>query len=391
MKTRTHSALSHWSPSAPLPAHARRAFSDLLAYCFPAGTTWRWVDDSSSRIIFRAADDDEVAGITRRLDEAARRAHMLPAPTTRVLIDLWNEPGGQPSYADGDGYDVGPGLQVTGPSLTRLIRAADAFALTAATAAGADEYTVPHLVSWQTIERAGYAKTFPQHLTACAVVGPDLWLLDQFADASDVESRGTALHLAQVTAAPTVCLNLFAALQDRTLDAPVVATAEQSCSRYEAGAGHSATRLWSFAMREIIYVGELAGARRFREAMLDHLGTLIRRLGLPARIEAANDPFFTKDSRDLASYQSGMELKHEVCGRLAGDGTSLAIGSVNLHNQHFGQSFGIRLADGSPVSSACVGFGLDRWARWLHGHLGDDPASWPEPLRAAAGVTGSRC
>ncbi|MFD0531510.1 hypothetical protein ACFQ1I_40885 [Kitasatospora arboriphila] len=43
---------------------------------------------------------------------------------------------------------------------------------------------------------------------------------------------------------------------------------------------------------------------------------------------------------------------------------------------------------GPPTSStphsACVGFGLERWAQWIHSHLGGDPTAWPDHLRTAA-------
>ena len=37
-----------------------------------------------------------------------------------------------------------------------------------------------------------------------------------------------------------------------------------------------------------------------------------------------------------------------------------AVASFNLHREHFGSVFGIRMADGGTASSSCVGFGLER-------------------------------
>jgi seryl-tRNA synthetase len=183
--------------------------------------------------------------------------------------------------------------------------------------------------------------------------------------------------------APAACLSIFAAHADRTITAPLTITTLGSCGRYESGAGHSSTRLWSFLLREIVYIGDFGAVRRFRDGMLTRMSDLARDLGLPAMVMSANDPFFSKDRGDLTTYQTSLDLKYELCGRLAGTDAGLAVGSVNLHNQHFGTSFGIKLADGTPASSACVGFGLDRWARWLLPHIGADPRNWPEVLRAS--------
>jgi hypothetical protein len=96
-------------------------------------------------------------------------------------------------------------------------------------------------------------------------------------------------------------------------------------------------------------------------------------------------PFFTKARRDFLSFQAAYEVKHELCVRLPGRSEEeVAVSSINLHQQYFGTGFGIRGLDGSAAYSACVGFGLERWARWIHAHAGDDPANWPDPVREAA-------
>jgi seryl-tRNA synthetase len=63
-----------------------------------------------------------------------------------------------------------------------------------------------------------------------------------------------------------------------------------------------------------------------------------------------------------------------------------AIGSSNYHEDHFGHSFDLRLADGTPAHSACVGFGLDRVALALFATHGMDPEAWPEGVRSALGL-----
>ncbi|MFE1320582.1 hypothetical protein [Kitasatospora phosalacinea] len=372
------------SPAALAPAQ-RRTFDDLLAYCVPdpAAVVARHTEEGTT--VRLPADPgwpvDRVRGL---LDDAFARAGAAPPRDPKVLVELGgrHRPPTPEQAVPADSTHVGPGLNVSGPGVARLMRALDRVFLDLARRAGAEEHAVPHLVSWETVERAGYHRTFPQHLTPCAVAGPDLAALDRFAAAAP-EDRMAELRPAPVVLAPAVCLSLFAALADSVLDRPFVGTATGGCARHEAGTVRSTTRLWAFTMREVVFVGEPAAARAFRDAMLDRVAEFARELDLPSTLLSANDPFFTRERGDLATFQSSFDLKHELLGRTA-DGSPVAVTSVNLHQQHFGTGFGITLPSGAPAHSTCVGFGLERWAQWIHGHLGSDPAAWPDPLRAAA-------
>jgi hypothetical protein len=105
-------------------------------------------------------------------------------------------------------------------------------------------------------------------------------------------------------------------------------------------------------------------------------------LGLPVRKEAANDPFFGRVGRMLAANQLDEQLKYEIVVDLT-DAKPTAIGSSNYHEDHFGHSFELRLADGSTAHSACIGFGLDRITLALFGVHGTDVHAWPGEVRAS--------
>jgi seryl-tRNA synthetase len=361
---------------------ARRAFGDILPYCLAGVDEYRVTAGSMPAVSFVVPDEGRAARIESSLAEAFRRAVGADGVAERVLLDMWDEP----AVHRGAGRDVQPvgrGLVVGGPLLARIIRALDGVALDIAARAGAVEHAVPHLVDWSTVERAGYLGNFPQHLTACSVVDTDLGALDRFAATADRSARRAELVGTDACVAPAVCLHLYARLASSTLPEPTVATVRSGCARYEAAAGDSTTRLWSFTMREIVYLGTADGALRFRDTMVQELSELAQALGLPARLLSASDPFFTADRPDMTAYQSRFDVKHELCARMADDGQPVAVSSVNYHGDHFGAGFGIATADG-VASSACVGFGLERWAQWLADWLGDDTETWPDPLRAHA-------
>jgi seryl-tRNA synthetase len=57
--------------------------------------------------------------------------------------------------------------------------------------------------------------------------------------------------------------------------------------------------------------------------------------------------------------------------------------SFNYHQDHFAHTWGVRLADGGPAHTGCVGFGLERIALALFRHHGLQPQAWPAEVRQA--------
>lgn len=373
-----------WLSPRELDVAARRAFGDMVPYCLPGVYEHFLTQGAKPAVHFTLEEGGDGDRVVRLLDIALARTVASAAPEKEALLDRWDLPVRSRGDQSADLSPVGEGLFVGGPGIARLAQALENAVLALAARTGAAEFLVPHLVSWETLERAGYARHFPQHVTACRVVGPDLDALDRFAAAEGRGERGAELRDVDVCVAPAVCLHLFARLASSTLHTPLVATARGACGRYEAGARGATTRLWSFSMRELVYVGDRAGAETFRQNLLDALIQLADALDLPCRIEPASDPFFIAERSQMTEFQEKFDVKYELRGRLASNGSAVAVSSLNCHSQHFGAAFDIRLPDGSPAHSVCAGFGLDRWAQWLHGWFGDDPRHWPAFLRKHA-------
>jgi seryl-tRNA synthetase len=104
-------------------------------------------------------------------------------------------------------------------------------------------------------------------------------------------------------------------------------------------------------------------------------------LDLDSSIAAANDPFFTDESMIKAVYQNASELKYELLVKLPFSGKELAVGSINLHQDFFGQAFDIKLPDGGFVWSGCLGIGFERIVYALYAQYGTESDSWPAHLR----------
>lgn len=184
-----------------------------------------------------------------------------------------------------------------------------------------------------------------------------------------------------VTAA---CHPSYATLPSDLPDGGVVMDIYGYCFRHEPAIDPA--RMQAFRMHEYVVVGTPEQAQEHRDSWVDHGMAVLTGLGLDARPEAANDPFFGRVGKMLAANQRDEGLKTELLVRLYGDlhdGTALV--SANCHRDHFGEAFGLRTADGSVAHSACVGFGMERIALGLLRTHGLDPVSWPASVCAALG------
>jgi hypothetical protein len=155
-------------------------------------------------------------------------------------------------------------------------------------------------------------------------------------------------------------------------------TCVAECGRYEAGSGADVARRRSYKVREVAVVANERITSQFCEEWLQTLAALAEKSGLPARLQSASDPFFGVATSELLTYQRRLRTKYELVGIDASEQT-VALSSVNRHGAHFGTGFNIK-HQGSVASSACVGFGLDRWAAWIVSHCGLEPDQWPALL-----------
>jgi seryl-tRNA synthetase len=153
---------------------------------------------------------------------------------------------------------------------------------------------------------------------------------------------------------------------------------EAWCFRHEPSVDPA--RMQSFRMREFVFVGTPEGAVAHRDHWLERGRELLAALDLEVAAVVANDPFFGRAGRLLASYQRSKEVKYELVAPISSS-TPGAIGSANCHEDHFGLAFDLHLADGSPAHSACIGFGLERIALALLFAHGLDETRWPSEVR----------
>ena len=219
--------------------------------------------------------------------------------------------------------------------------------------AGGDEHSFPVLIAGDTLRRAEYPDAFPHLLMAAAVA----------ADPAQPFAQGN-VRLAGSFLSPAVCYHAYAQLTGVTLDRGVTLTARGHCFRNEeASELKPGRRQVEFEMRELVLVGEADWIEERLAALQPGVESLAGACGLSAQWQPANDPFFLPRAHGKAHMQRLLGTKIELC---LTDG--LAVASINRHRTFFGERFQILTKDGSPAHSACIAFGLDRWAAHINPH-----------------------
>jgi seryl-tRNA synthetase len=118
----------------------------------------------------------------------------------------------------------------------------------------------------------------------------------------------------------------------------------------------------AFRLREFVFMGTPADAAAFLAAWQERGAAFIERLGLPYRLQPANDPFFGWQGEIMAELQRESALKTELLIPVTSTSQWHACLSFNSHRDHFSASCGLHLGDATCAHTACVGFGLERLA-----------------------------
>lgn len=246
---------------------------------------------------------------------------------------------------------------------------------------GAEEMTFPPIVARTLIEKVGYMNSFPQ------LAGSVHSFFGNEAQARDITSRTQAgerwedlLDITEVMLTPAACYPVYPVFSGLLPNGGRLVTVLNWVYRHEPS--DEPTRLQSFRMREYIRVGRSEDVVAWRDAWLLRSLELLRGLGLAAQSDVASDPFFGRAGKMMAANQVDQRLKFEILVPVISEEKPTAICSFNWHQDHFSSKFGIRNADESLASTACLGFGLERVTLALIKAHGYDPQRWPQAVRA---------
>lgn len=261
------------------------------------------------------------------------------------------------------------GLAALGPQATTLLRLIDRGIETWAQEAGALPLITAPLLPVARLAELDYYRNFPHQ----ALLAAPLQVTEEKAPAAPENGcfPAEALATASLALPSAACYGVYLHLAGQELAEPQRYTVLGRCFRREDHY-EDLRRLQGFHMREIVALG----TREYTEEHLQHFTARLQafagRLDLPLRKEAASDPFYDRGG-SRALFQQLAPVKHEFLYE------DLAIASVNVHRNFFGERCGITLATTKePVFTSCIAFGLERWLSALTRRFG----GWQEATRA---------
>jgi len=275
-----------------------------------------------------------------------------------------------------------PGLFGRGAIFEEIRRRVDARISAAAAPDGALAISFPPLLPREQLETIGYLHSFPQLAgSVFSFDGDEAQALAQGERADRHEVWSEFQTMTELVLVPAACYPVYPAIAARgplPEGGFVVDAGGGWVFRHEPS--DDPARMQMFHQREIVRLGAPEEVRVWRDDWSQRGLELLESLGLDARRDRANDPFFGRAGRMLARNQREQELKLELLVPIAGEEPT-AVASFNYHQDHFSSKFDLRLADGGVAHTACLGFGQERIVLALLRTHGLEPDAWPEAVR----------
>lgn len=250
---------------------------------------------------------------------------------------------------------------------------------------GADEVEdyvrFPPVLPRTVFEQTGYLSSFPDLMGSVhSFTGDDRQHAAMVALAESGKEWARSLEPTEVMLCSASCHSLYPGFAGVLPEGGRTLEVSSWCFRHEPS--RALTRMQAFRMVEYVYVGDASVAVMFRDRWIQRGRDTLGELGLDIDTVAANDPFFGRGGRLLARNQREEELKFELVSPFDASAPPVAIASSNLHQDHFGHTFGISVPTGEVAHSTCFGWGLDRIVLALFHSHGTYPGEWPDGVRS---------
>lgn len=237
------------------------------------------------------------------------------------------------------------------------------------------------------LEKSGYVRNFPNLAgTVASFAGSDQDHAALLARLSKGEDWTDTQRPTGVALTPAACYGVYPAIASRGRLGAGGALVDVFtwCFRHEPSIDPA--RMQMFRQREHVRIGTPEQVSSFRGLWIERARALVESFGLPVSIEVANDPFFGRAGKLLATSQREESLKFELLVPIVAEGPLKACVSFNDHRDLFGRAWAIETESGTTARTACVGFGVERLTLALFRHHGFTLADWPGSVRRVLGL-----
>jgi seryl-tRNA synthetase len=244
----------------------------------------------------------------------------------------------------------------------------------------------PGIGKWQ-MDSSGYPKSFPQLAgTIHSFDGSDKEHRALVAQFEKGEEWTVGLKTTEVSLTPAACYGVYPVMAARGPLGPEGGLVDVYgyCFRHEPSLDPA--RMQMFRQREHVRLGTPEQALAFRQRWIERGKAMMEAFALPFAVDVANDPFFGRVGKMLASSQREDALKFELLVPITSTEAPTACVSFNYHRDQFGKIWSVRTAAGEVAHTACMGIGVERTALALFRHHGFDAAKWPKRVRDALGL-----
>jgi hypothetical protein len=251
---------------------------------------------------------------------------------------------------------------------------------------GAEREFYPATILCKTLDRIKHFTSFPEHIDFVAHLKRDLDVLNGFSEDCRANGWSPAAHNNRMgendfAICPSCCYHCYEGMENWQLEPPGrCATMAVPCHRFEGTNHRTMSRLRAFTQRDVVWVGHPRFVMDGRAKAEEMIVQWAKEWNLVGSFETANDMFFTKDYAIKASFQRQQQAKKELRLLIPAEKQSISVFSSNFHAASFGKAFNITL-DGRLATSACVGWGYERWVYAIFSQFGFDVNKWPEALR----------
>jgi seryl-tRNA synthetase len=278
-----------------------------------------------------------------------------------------------------------PGVTGQGPVFVDLRRRLDARLTRLFAGENAVSMEFPPVEPRHDMESVDYLTSFPQLTGSLFAFTGDEAAALELADTAR-QHQDWSGHLTQtgVVMVPAACHPVYPALASQPIPTEGLTVDAGAAWVFRHEPSDDPCRMQAFHQREVVRLDGPAEVAAWRDRWRDASLALLRSLGLPAAFDEANDPFFGRSGKVLARSQRAQKLKFEILVPIGGDNPT-AVASFNAHGEHFAHVFGLQRADGGPLHTACLGFGLERCVLALLFTHGLTVSSWPEHVLAELG------